>query len=361
VTRIAVLCPFDLTVDTIDRMLNFEIADHPIYTGLEMQAFDEDPRYGRGVLAFLTRREDGRAYVYRQPGLRLDPRAFQVGQGIGGWTETTLDPARLDITDQGVVAALRLRDDAGRSIEVRIDNQSHRQRRPGRLLAPFGAAVENPTSLLLAYMRRFDLLRRGGRELQILIDGRPVRTGSLPGGWLHRRRLVKDAADIVVVRLNQAQDGPIPVTDPARPGHVDLDSDSAIAGMTAERGGHHVRLTLSPALPDLSQLEANADTSGGWKLDIDDMSIGGLWWARRRDQHVDLAMDVTDGWRPTGLPPLMRIMTRVVPMFRTWPTSYRWTATITLDPEPWITSQWKRTRDRRDSTYRRLTRSAVAR
>ena len=251
---VGVLCPFDLTVDVIDRMLNFEIADDPVYTGLEMQAFD-DPEYGRGVLAFLTRRDDGRAYVYRQPGLRLDPKEFQVGRGLGRWVEATLDPARLDITDHGVDAALRFRDDAGHDIEVRIDDRGGRRRRPARLLAPFGAEVEDPTSLLLAYMRRFDLLHRPGREFRVLIDGRAVRTGSLPGGWLFRRRLVKYAADIVVVRLNQATDGPLTALDPSRPGAVEFDDRSGIAGVTAQRGGHRVRLDLCPALPDLAGLE----------------------------------------------------------------------------------------------------------
>jgi hypothetical protein len=205
------------------------------------------------------------------------------------------------------------------------------------------------------------LLRRSGSQCRVLIDGRPVRTGSLPGAWLHRRRLVKYAADIVVVRLNQAQDAPIRVLDPTNPADVELTGDSSIAGVSAERGGHHVRLTLAPAVPDLSRLESEVDVDGEWDLAIDDMSIGGTWWGRRRDQRVDLMMDVTRGWQPTGLPPLMRLMTGLVRMFRTWPTSYRWTAAITLDPVPRMSSRWERKGARRDGSYRRLTRSTAGR
>jgi hypothetical protein len=42
-----VLCPFDLQVWDVDRMLNFEITDDPHYEGLELQVFD-DPLHGRG-------------------------------------------------------------------------------------------------------------------------------------------------------------------------------------------------------------------------------------------------------------------------------------------------------------------------
>lgn len=37
-------------------MPNFEIADHPVYHGLELQWFD-DAAHGTGMLAFLGRRD----------------------------------------------------------------------------------------------------------------------------------------------------------------------------------------------------------------------------------------------------------------------------------------------------------------
>ena len=215
-------------------------------------------------------------------------------------------------------------------------------------------------TLLLAYMRRFDLLRSRGREFRIQIDGRPVRTGSLPARWLHRRRLVKYAPDIVVVRLNQAQDGPLLTVDPTRPGAVELDGSSSIVAVAAHRGGHRARLRLTPPLPDLTGLESAARAEGAWDLDVDELNIAGTWYVQRHDQRVELALNVTRGWRPTGLPLLMRIMTAVVRMFRTWPTTYRWTATISLDPRPTMMSRWERTGSRRDASYRRLTQSTAS-
>jgi hypothetical protein len=37
------VCPFDLQMWAVDRMLNFEIVDDPIYEGLELQVFDTRP------------------------------------------------------------------------------------------------------------------------------------------------------------------------------------------------------------------------------------------------------------------------------------------------------------------------------
>ena len=78
-TNRTLLCPFDLQVWAVDRMLNFEIIDDPIYEGLELQVFD-DPAHGTGMIVLLKRRRDGRFDIYRQPGLTLDPGACPGGR-----------------------------------------------------------------------------------------------------------------------------------------------------------------------------------------------------------------------------------------------------------------------------------------
>jgi hypothetical protein len=42
-------------------------------------------------------------------------------------------------------------------------------------------------------------------------------------------------------------------------------------------------------------------------------------------------------------------------MFRTWPTTYRCAATITLGDPPLLRSRWERNSSQRDQSYRRLT------
>jgi hypothetical protein len=143
-------CPFDLQVWAVDRMLNFGIRDDPVYEGLELQVFD-DPAHGRGMIVLLKRRRDGRLDVYRQLGLTMDPELAQAGGELGAWVEADIDPARFDISEDGVDIDVRLADLAGRAIT----------------------------------------------------------TGRLPGAWLHRRRLVKYTADPTVVVVNRAHDSPV--------------------------------------------------------------------------------------------------------------------------------------------------------
>lgn len=177
----------------------------------------DDPAHGRGMAVLLRRRDDGRLDIYRQPGLTLGPEMAQVGGELGEWRESPIDPARFEISPDGVDLDVGFTDVADRPVQVRIDDRNGRPRHRATLLAPVGSVIEDPASLSLFVMGGCDLVRRSGRAFDVRIDGRPVATGRLPVGWLHRRRLVKYTADPTVVVCNQAHDGPVATVDPRHP------------------------------------------------------------------------------------------------------------------------------------------------
>ena len=141
------LMPFSLQIEVLDRMLNLEIADDPIYQGLEIQAFD-DPNHGRGITVFLSRRADSKTDVHYQAGLNLDPKTYAIGSGLGTWVECEFEVARLAISAEGVDAEVEFTDVDGREIEVIVD-----------------------------------LLHRTGDTPVIRIEGRQASAGRLPAGY----------------------------------------------------------------------------------------------------------------------------------------------------------------------------------
>jgi len=351
---LAVLCPLSLTVEPIARLLNFELADDPVYDGLELQWFD-DHLHGTGMLAFLSRRADRRVDYYPQHGLRLDPASYAIGGGTGAWTATTFEAARLEISDDGVGAEVTFSDVDGRLIEVRVDDRDGRRRRRAQLLAPVSAGIDRPTALMLVWMAEFDLVRITGTRPVIRIGGREVSTGRLPGARLHRRHLIKYAERVCVVRLNRDQDGPLPSTGPG----PTLELDAAryrVAAITSGAHGHRARVSLDPALPDLRTLADGAAEEGSWHISVDGARMtGGRWRARRNRDAVELALDVTERWRPGRLPWLMRVVTTMVPVFRRWPPTYRWRAAVQLGAAPTMTSTWERSASDGGQAYRRAT------
>jgi hypothetical protein len=73
-----------LRTGLIRAMLNFEIAEHPVYDGLELQWYDEATR-GTGMLALLNRRDTRLVDCYPQRSLRLDPADYQIGRKWFDW------------------------------------------------------------------------------------------------------------------------------------------------------------------------------------------------------------------------------------------------------------------------------------
>jgi hypothetical protein len=196
-------------------------------------------------------------------------------------------------------------------------------------------------------MPHFDLLHRTGTDPMIRIDGRVAAIGRLPAGWLHRRHLVKVASDLVVIRLNPARDGLLDEDG--------LSRDDGLAGAVARTGTHVARLVLEPPIPHPVQLADGAAMAGTWRLAVDDVPslVSGTWSATRSGQAVDLAMESTAPWRPGPLPLLMRLVTRIVPVFRAWPRTYRWQARVVLGNRPTIVSRWERTSTARAESYER--------
>jgi hypothetical protein len=352
--------PFDLKVETIAGFLNAEIAHDPTYDGFELQWFD-DPSHGAGMLAFLSRRESRLVDYYVDPDLRLDREGYVIGGGTGRWVETIFDVAHLQIGSHGVVADVRFTDLDGRQFEVSVDDRAAGSRRPTDLLAPVSSGIDRPTSLMLVYLHGFDLLRQSDTAPTIRIDGRRVSTGSLPGSILHRRHLIKAASPLTVATVCRNRYRPLPEVDPQAPCSVSLnDAGKEIVGVIAAQGDGEARMSITPPLPPLGQLENHRTLDGEWTVDIDgDRITGGVWQAVRRDGIVELVLDVTRGWSPARRPPLlMSVVTRLMPVFRRWPTTYRWTAQIDLhDDPPTMTSRWKRRANRSDRLYRRATRS----
>ena len=350
------LWPFGLTVEQGPLMLNCEL-DDPVYEAIELQWFD-DAEHGTGMLVFLQRREDRRVDYYHQQGLTVDRGGYSLGGGTGQWVETTFARAWLEIGSEGVVAQACFTDVDGRSIEVAVDDRGAGTRRPGELLAPVGAGIDEPRALLLVYLYGFDLVRRGGLEPVVRIAGRVASPGRLPAAWLHRRHLIKAAGPLTVVRLC-----PVPSEDSDREEvvtseavHVD-ESGTRLTGASVERGAASAQLMLEPGLPALAGIPEGSDASGEWQLSVDERRItGGRWRATRHGDEIDLDLDVTRRWRPPpGLPPLMRVVTRVMPVFRRWPTTYRWRATVTLGDPPTMSARWERIGRQRDEAYRRVT------
>ncbi|GIG54351.1 hypothetical protein [Demequina activiva] len=348
-------CPIALRTTTMAAMLNGELADHGVYDGFELQWFD-DALHGTGMAVLLSRREDRSVDCYVHHDICLDRAMYGIGAGVRTWNRVDLRGAHLEVHADGVSAEVAFLDVDGRQVMIDIDDRDGVARRPAAMLAPVGAGTVRPSSLMLVWMPRFDLVRSApGRGPVVRIDGEDVALGTLPGARWHGRHLLKYAAPVWPIEL--CRDGDAPAVSGGQ-GRACLTGDGrAVKAISAAAEGHAAHIVFDPAFPDLRALDAGQAREGRWTVAVNDVDLtGGVWTATPGPGRTEVHLEVTRSWRPGALPWLMRVVTTLMPVFRRWPRTYAWRATVPDGGGP-PHGRWLRTGGQDGTAYRRATRT----
>ena len=106
-----------------------------------------------------------------------------------------------------------------------------------------------------------------------------------------------------------------------------------------------MELRFDPPVPNLAALADGATAGGHFRIASDPSAgeIAGTWRLERNGDEVRVAMHPSEGWRPSPDRLSLRILYRLVRMFREWPSTYHWDAVIQLDDEGGtMRSHWSR-------------------
>lgn len=189
---------------------------------------------------------------------------------------------------------------------------------------------------MLVLLHGFDLARISGDRPRLSIGGEERTIRPFPGpARLHGRRFIRSSSEPVIVSFAAGRDGP-----------VDEGSLGPIRRLDAGSGTRAASVRFFPPIPSLRALPDGANRSGSWLIDVADEPAltGGGWTAERTG-------DSSSTWRSRSpsagdrctLQPAMRVVTLLAPVFRSWPTTYRWDATIDLAVWPAVArSGWSR-------------------
>ena len=361
------ISPFSLKVEPMERLLLINLGRDPdtLYLGFEPQVFD-DPVNGKGlmVIAYL---KDGKIDIYHQPGLTLEHNNYDVvGKGLSDLLERPFEGARFEVRPQGVDIQFAFEDKQGRSISVRICENSRKPRRPFSLLAPFPSAAEKPPSLPLALLYDFYFVRQAGTELEIQIDGKSHQPDSLPAPVDgSRMTFVRYSTDPLILNWNEAYDGSLTPLQPQGAG--ELEDRGVIYNLVEHAGhfeiqemrpvkateaGHEIRFSFDPPFPDVAGLRDGTQAGGDFTVWLEESMgrIDGVYQVRRSGSRGEIEVHPNGGWHPGVRKWSVRIMFRLIPLFKNWPKSYRWTARLDLSQAdaPRMESGWSRLPAKRD-------------
>lgn len=343
-----IVFPFRIGVEPMECLLVAGLDGDPEFAALEPQRFD-DLVNGKG-LRVLRYRRDGRVDVYWEPGVRVDRSEISIGAGVADFAEVTMAPARFEISDTAVRVDLAFVDRQGREVVLAIaEAEAPCRRFP--FLAPVGKDVQHPLRLFLVQMLGFDFVRRAGTAFTARIGDRRLTPARFPipraGRGVYFTRY---AARPVIASLNPPM--AVPLVFGRVPGGVvakvdgmtlAFDAGGAVERASAGAAPHDAALEFRPAFPNLLDLADGEATRGRWGLDIAGARItGGTYALSRAGEDIAAELDVTEPWRPSGLPPSFRAFTALVRSFRTWPATYAWSGTVRLGSSPTLSGAWRR-------------------
>jgi hypothetical protein len=355
--------PFSLQVSPMQRLALINLLKDPdeIYEGFEPQVFD-DAEHGRGMLVIGYRR-DGTVDVYHQPGLRLDPAAYAVvRKGLNRLVAHPLGEARFAASELGIEINFELEDLLGRCIRLRIREDMQRRRRSFFLLAPLGSDTENPPALPLFFLYDFGFVRQKGTQYHISVDGRQHKLDRMPVPVAGERVFfTRYTTDPVILSWNPNFEGSlaevrIPALGEKRVEqagtYYELAEGQGLERMWVEYANtavrpHSIETVFSPPFPDITALEDGQQAQGSFTVQSREPAdasgtVSGTWSAHRQGQKVLLRIHPGGGWKPQERRLSVRIIFSAAKVFRTWPTTYEWTAEIDLDNMK-QKSGWKRT------------------
>lgn len=349
--------PFEISIEPMERLLLVNIENDPdtLYIGFEPQVFDDD-KTGDGMLV-IAWRADGKVDVYHQPTLSLDPAGYDiVGQGLKNMISRDMQGSFFEVNGQGVQASVIFEDIEGRLIELKLTEQSNRTRKPFGLLAPMGMAAENPSAMPLILLHDFYFVIRNGTELCVKINDRYHTPDTLPLPIdFTRMFFARYSPDPLIAKLNPKFDGvltPIDLKDNFTLQHGEhiietvLNRDiPEIRSISRSHNNHAVTLTFNPAFPNLNtfsgdkaegHFEISGDTSTGF--------IRGEYSVHRSGERLKIEMIPSGGWIPNESKLSVRFLYSVQPIFKQWPTTYRWTAELDRDQDYGfrMRSNWER-------------------
>jgi hypothetical protein len=346
------LVPFDLELDPIRRLLVIDVADDPIYRGLEPQIIEQPD--GSDGLVLLCYRHDDRVELYAGPTLEVDPAGYDgLGQGLTGVHRTPMEPARFEVTSEGLQVDLAFSASNGRVIELHLHEHLRGGRDAVSALAPVGGAFTTPASFPFLWLPSLSFVPVRKTDVSVRIDGEPRTIARLPipvGG--RRCLMARYDPDVMVCHVNpeRVRDGSrASAGGAARSGAVpsvveiaEVHGRSGVDGVMIRRGERTCGLRLDPPLPDLQDLPAGTRGQGVVTLQADGVTeLRGRYAFNRHHDRAEIVIDRIGPWRTRQRRPLFAILFRL-PVFRRWPTTYRWHATLEFTDEPTVSSRWTR-------------------
>jgi len=339
----SVLVPFGFKYRPLKKLalINFEEDPDKEYMGLEPQYFSGS-KTGQGfrVIAY---RNDGFVDVYDDFNLQDDNQAsFDVaGKGLKERKKVRMEDAVFEKDGDRLNLSFQFADKYERKITLEIREKTKKKTSGLNLLAPVGSSTAKPSYLPLFFLYSFDFIRKNKTDINLTIDGKTHRIDAFPYRipkdfqWRYYTRYSQDcqiiefaSAGQKILDEHELVNNSLTISD----NKFLFTAEGSLKKMEHISEEHHFSAEFSPEIPDIRKLAGENSYTGSINIKPDSAmgSISGEYWLGKKDEIVEIEMNMSDGWSPVPDSLFTRLMFGKKSLFCSWPKYYFYKQKIDL-------------------------------
>jgi len=302
------LIKFKNTQVKIKRLCLVDFKGDAIYNAIELQQVEQD---GFTHYIVLLGRNDDDTEIYYTKGLIINKDSYTSLLNKVSLNEVDLIKCHFNVTEKGIDVYLSLNDKQSRNIEFKIKENKNKVDFFG-LIAPVGNRSENPDKFPIIYLKKFNMVEQKGTEIFVKIDGEnliPVKL--FPWCNFKRIYLARYSNFNNIKDLNNDYEGVIePVEVTVNVNGIKINNCIYLVEIN---NGHpeikcvkiidsnsEMKITFSPALPDIISLKANTEVQGHFSICVDEVKgiMGGVYSVKKSEDAIIFKMNPQKGWQP---------------------------------------------------------------
>jgi hypothetical protein len=347
--------PFSLSIDDMEHLIliNFEKDPDKYYNTFELQKACD--KTGIRFLLVIAYRNDGGADVYHQSGYPLASQSILLNDV--NFEISPLEGSKFEVNNERLDVFFSFTDRYSREIRVKATEDRKPLKEPFFLLAPIGTVAKHPESLPVYSLYGMSFAKRKYTYIEILIDELRHKPDTFPLPIdCASNYFTRYSADTFNIDWNKNFQGQLL---PLFPGKDNRTEDSNVSyelvinrghyeirQMSATNKKHRINIDFSPPVPDIACLRDNLKMDGGFTITTDGSAgyIRGEYHVRTRDQEIEMSLHPDKGWIPGDKRLILKFLFMIARVFKDWPKSYEWNATINFGNTlyPFMKSSWKR-------------------
>ncbi len=332
------ISPFSFTMDPMEKLIliNFEKDSDTFYNVFELQqAIDKE---GKKKFLVVAYRKDGATDVYHQSNFPFASQSTILNDVE--FIERDMATTKFDLFSDHLNLYFDFTDKYGREISVSLFENKLDKKNPFFLLAPIGVVSKHPDSFPIYSLYEMAFVKQKNAELKIEIDKEQHKPDTFPIPIENAKNFfTRYSADAFNVDLNKKFEGELLPLVPTNYiieekgityQLIDNEGHYEIKKMSATQKRHQINIDFVPPIPDIISIKEKIENIGSFTISTDKNRgiIKGDYSILKQDKDIEMILRPIGGWQPNEKRWILKFLFLVIKIFKDWPKSYIWKASI---------------------------------